>query len=100
MLDDHRTITAGEPTIILPDDIEPDVEDEEPISEADVIIDEIRREEPGAGFEKMSDFEIEDLRKELTQKGIPPYEIDTILEQARTLPRELLDELLKSLDMK
>jgi hypothetical protein len=48
--------------------------------------------------ERMSPHEIEELRRELERKGVPPYEIDTILEQARTLPRELVEELVKSLE--
>ncbi|MFW9982948.1 MAG: hypothetical protein ACFFE3_13665, partial [Candidatus Thorarchaeota archaeon] len=48
--------------------------------------------------EKMSMHEIEELRKELQQKGVPPYEIDTIIEQAKGLPRELVEELVKSLE--
>jgi hypothetical protein len=47
--------------------------------------------------EKLSDYEIEELRKELTARGVPPHEIDTIMEQAKVLPRELVDELVKSL---
>ncbi|MFX1484892.1 MAG: hypothetical protein ACFFCP_17070, partial [Promethearchaeota archaeon] len=48
--------------------------------------------------ERMSLHEIEELRKELQQKGVPPYEIDTIIEQAKELPRELVDELVRSLE--
>ncbi|MHA2143130.1 MAG: hypothetical protein ACXADD_16735 [Candidatus Thorarchaeota archaeon] len=49
------------------------------------------------GGEKLSDYEIEELRKELESRGIPPHEIDTIMEQARVLPRELVEELVRSL---
>jgi hypothetical protein len=55
-------------------------------------------EEPETKPERMSAYEIEELRKDLEQRGIPPYEIDTILEQARELPRELVEELVKSLE--
>ncbi|MFW9793449.1 MAG: hypothetical protein ACFFEE_04030 [Candidatus Thorarchaeota archaeon] len=48
--------------------------------------------------EKMSLHEIEELRKDLERRGVPPYEIDTIIEQAKELPRELVDELVKSLE--
>jgi hypothetical protein len=47
--------------------------------------------------EKLSDYEIEELRKELESRGVPPHEIDTIMEQARVLPRELVEELVRSL---
>ncbi|MFW9887559.1 MAG: hypothetical protein ACFFER_05215, partial [Candidatus Thorarchaeota archaeon] len=50
--------------------------------------------EPG---EKLSQFELDELRRELESRGVPPHEIDTIMEQARILPRELVEELVKSL---
>jgi hypothetical protein len=50
--------------------------------------------------EKMSLHEIEDLRRDLERKGVPPHEIITIIEQAKELPRELVDELVKSLEGK
>ena len=46
----------------------------------------------------MSPFEIEELRKELLEKGVLPSEIDVILKQAGELPRELVEELIRSLD--
>jgi hypothetical protein len=46
----------------------------------------------------MSPFEIEELRKSLLAKGVQPSEIDVILKQARELPRELVEELIRSLD--
>ena len=46
----------------------------------------------------MSPFEIEELRKELIEKGVPLAEIDIILKQAEELPRELIEELIRSLD--
>ena len=55
---------------------------------------EEEREAPG---EKMSLYEIEELRKDLERRGVPPHEIETIIEQAKELPRELVDELVKSL---
>ncbi len=47
--------------------------------------------------DKLSEYEIEELRKELEARGVPPHEIDTIMEQAKVLPRELIEELVKSL---
>jgi len=47
--------------------------------------------------EKLSQYELEELRKELESRGVPPHEIDTIMEQARVLPRELVEELVRSL---
>jgi hypothetical protein len=54
-------------------------------------------EEPAEPSDKLSQFELEELRKELEFRGVPPHEIDTIMEQARVLPRELVEELVRSL---
>ncbi|MFW9892375.1 MAG: hypothetical protein ACFFFO_09245, partial [Candidatus Thorarchaeota archaeon] len=48
--------------------------------------------------DRLSDFEIEDLRKQLEERGIPPEEIESIVKQARNLPSALIDDLLKSID--
>ncbi|MGY5856045.1 MAG: hypothetical protein RTS72_05545 [Candidatus Thorarchaeota archaeon] len=50
--------------------------------------------------EKMSMYELEELRRDLERRGVPPHEIDTIIEQAKDLPRELVEELVKSLEGK
>ncbi|MFX1483896.1 MAG: hypothetical protein ACFFCP_12010 [Promethearchaeota archaeon] len=58
-------------------------------------------EQPGQEVEfedRLSDFEIEDLRQQLEQRGIPQEEIEQIVKQARTLPSALIDDLLKSID--
>jgi hypothetical protein len=46
----------------------------------------------------LSPFEIEELRKELIEKGVPLTEVDILLKQAEELPRELVEELIRSLD--
>jgi hypothetical protein len=48
--------------------------------------------------DRLSDFEINELKKNLEQRGVLPHEIDTILEQARSLPRDLVEELVRSLE--
>jgi hypothetical protein len=48
----------------------------------------------------MSMYELEELRRDLERRGVPPHEIDTIIEQAKELPRDLVDELVKSLEGK
>ena len=48
--------------------------------------------------DRLSDFEIEDLRKQLKERGLPSKEIESIVEQARNLPSALIDDLLKSID--
>ncbi|MFW9811495.1 MAG: hypothetical protein ACFFF9_03500 [Candidatus Thorarchaeota archaeon] len=65
----------------------------------------VEPEEPGVPVEDfsftsdmLSPFEIEELEKELRDKGVPYSEIDIIVKQAKELPRELVEELIKSLD--
>jgi hypothetical protein len=50
--------------------------------------------------EKLSQFELEELKAELIKRGVPNHEINMIIEQARHLSRELVDELVKSLGLK
>ncbi|MGY5862588.1 MAG: LamG-like jellyroll fold domain-containing protein [Candidatus Thorarchaeota archaeon] len=58
---------------------------------------DVRKEfEVSSDVEKLSTFELEDLRMNLVRKGIQAHEIETIMEQVRNLPRDLADELLKS----
>ena len=47
--------------------------------------------------DQLSQFEIEELQIDLKKRGVPAHEIDTIIEQAKTLPRDLVEELIKSL---
>ena len=85
---------------------------EEPVEER-VFLDkeELKAEEPEpiietpsdevvVPTEKLSQFEIDELKAELIKKGVPIQEIDIIIEQARQLSRELVDELVKSLGLK
>ncbi|MHA3963834.1 MAG: hypothetical protein AM325_009855 [Candidatus Thorarchaeota archaeon SMTZ1-45] len=81
------------------------LEDEEPkeIPRKETVPpeDEVTYEEPPDTIsEKMSLYEIEELRKDLERRGVPPHEIETIIEQAKELPRELVEELVKSLEGK
>ncbi|UCH03543.1 MAG: hypothetical protein JSW05_08050, partial [Candidatus Thorarchaeota archaeon] len=46
--------------------------------------------------ERLSAFELEELKAELIRRGVPAHEIDVILEQAKRLPREMVEELIKS----
>ncbi|MCK5264821.1 MAG: hypothetical protein KAR03_04375, partial [Candidatus Thorarchaeota archaeon] len=77
-------------TVILPDTDETIVPDTEVSSET--VTDET------IPSDRLSPFEIEELEKDLKAKGVPLHEIDTILKQARELPRDLVDELIRSLD--
>ncbi|NHJ13848.1 MAG: DUF2341 domain-containing protein [Candidatus Thorarchaeota archaeon] len=51
--------------------------------------------EPDKEIARLSDMEIEMLRVQLHDEGASPNEINTILEQAREVPRALAMELLK-----
>ena len=73
--------------------------------------DEVKTEEPESIIEtpsdevvipteKLSQFEIDELKADLIKKGVPIHEIDTIIEQARKLSRDLVEELIKSLGLK
>ncbi|RDE12504.1 MAG: hypothetical protein C4K49_09875, partial [Candidatus Thorarchaeota archaeon] len=56
-------------------------------------------EEEKAEFEdRLSEFEIEDLRKQLQERKLPPDEVDMMVAQAKNLPKALIEELLKSID--
>jgi hypothetical protein len=94
-----------------------EIEDEEPEVERVILPteEEPTTPSPRAGFEEpetlgsmdfetpsdlLSPFEIEDLKRSLESRGVPAYEIDTILKQARELPRELVEELVRSLEKK
>ncbi|MFW9956306.1 MAG: hypothetical protein ACFFD3_17320, partial [Candidatus Thorarchaeota archaeon] len=94
--DEERIFLLDEEEVAEPLEEEVELPPEEKVD----IAKEIRTEEPLKITEKLSDYEIEELRKELQAKGVQPHEIDTIIEQARELPRELVDELLRSLDMR
>ncbi|MBD3406487.1 MAG: DUF2341 domain-containing protein [Candidatus Lokiarchaeota archaeon] len=50
----------------------------------------------GSG-DKLSDFELDELRKELKRRGVEDHEIDNLIDQAKELPREAIDALLDSI---
>ncbi|MHA2386850.1 MAG: hypothetical protein ACXAEE_11635, partial [Candidatus Thorarchaeota archaeon] len=77
-------------------DVEPEV-----VEEVEAIIgepDEVEEVVEIIMDDRLSAFEIEDLKIELIRRGVEPHEIDTILAQVKDLPRELVDELIKSVD--
>jgi len=59
-----------------------------------------KEEEVEIPSDRLSPFEIEELKKNLESRGVPLHEIDTILKQARQLPRDLVEELIESLEKK
>ena len=89
-------IALGEPVILTPDD-----EKAEDVITAitqeteESFVQEVEGKTPIS--DRLSDFEIKELKKDLEQRGVPPHEIDTILEQAKSLPRDLVEELIRSL---
>jgi hypothetical protein len=74
-------------------------EEEEEIKEIKSV-DKAPAEEEIVRTEKLSAYEIDELKADLIKKGVPNHEIDMIIEQARLLSRELVDELVKSLGLK
>jgi hypothetical protein len=90
-------IALAEPVILTPED-----------EKTEDVITAITREAEEAfvagaegmtpSSDRLSDFEINELKKNLEQRGVLPHEIDTILEQARSLPRDLVEELVRSLE--
>ena len=73
---------------------EPEVELEEELIVGDP--DEAEKPVEPEMEDRLSAFEVEDIKSELMRRGVPSHEIDTILHQVKDLPRELVDELIKS----
>ena len=48
--------------------------------------------------DRLSEFEVEELRAELVKRGLPEEEIESIVKQAKNLPSALIEDLLKSID--
>ncbi|MCK4279622.1 MAG: hypothetical protein KAW94_03495, partial [Candidatus Thorarchaeota archaeon] len=85
---------APEPEILTEEERKPEVE---PKPRKRVPSDVRKEFEVSSDVDKLSTFELEDLRMNLVRKGIQAHEIETIMEQVRDLPRDLVDELLKSI---
>jgi len=58
---------------------------------------EIQEAKPEEFEDRLSEFEIEDLRKDLVKAGVPKHEMKTLISQVRELPRELVNELIDSI---
>jgi hypothetical protein len=80
--------------------IEDEAEKETPFVDSETEHDESVEEEDAVRTEKLSAYEIDELKTELIRKGVPNHEIDMIIEQARQLSRELVEELVKSLGLR
>ena len=74
------------------------LEEEPEVEEEEVEVKKLIEEEPAAS-EKLSAYEIDELKTELLKRGVPNHEIDMIIEQARNLSRDLVEELVKSLGL-
>ena len=88
-------VTEEEPIILLPEE---EVPEEKPVEEVTEEVKEpVEEEVEKPPSDRLSQYELEELQKDLEKRGVPPHEIDTIMEQAKTLPRDLVEELVKSL---
>ncbi|MDH4215234.1 MAG: hypothetical protein OEV85_15070, partial [Candidatus Thorarchaeota archaeon] len=92
-----HALLAGEEPVAAIAPIEPEeyVEPPEP-EETEPAKPEITEIEEDILVDILSDYEIEEIRKKLIEAGVGKNELKTIIEQVRELPRELVDELLKS----
>jgi len=50
--------------------------------------------------DRLSDFDVQDLRLELQKRGLPAPEIESIVAQAKNLPKSLIADLLDSIEPK
>ncbi len=87
ILPDTEDEVHEEPVILRPDDVD----------SPRYLVKDAPDEDMSFSSDYLSPFEIEELQVELTRRGIPLQEIDIILEQARTLPRDLVEELIRSI---
>ncbi|MFW9889808.1 MAG: hypothetical protein ACFFER_16590, partial [Candidatus Thorarchaeota archaeon] len=78
-------------------DVEPEMVEE---VEAPIVMkpDEAEVEAEVEMEDRLSTFEIEDIKMELMSRGVPAHEIDVIVTQVKDLPRELVDDLIESID--
>jgi hypothetical protein len=92
-----RSLLAGEEPVAVsaPEAPEEIVEPEEPV-ETEIAAPEPIQVEEDIVIDILSDDEIEEIRKKLVKAGIGKSELKTIIDQVRELPRDLVDELLKS----
>jgi hypothetical protein len=104
-----RMLSGGE-SELKPSMYEEEPEEAQPPEVSRVIMPTERKEpavRPSADFEpapsgvedKLSQYELDELRSNLIRRGVPESEITTIMEQASTLSRDLVEELLRSLDL-
>nr|KXH77609.1 MAG: hypothetical protein AM324_03480 [Candidatus Thorarchaeota archaeon SMTZ1-83] len=91
-----RAIIRGEE---LP--VEPSKPEAKAISEPEPIPEEVPKEAPEKPLDellgRLAEHEIEILVEKLRRAGLPEHEVQNIVEQARQLPRELVDELVKTI---
>ena len=92
-----KSILAGEelPATPAPETPEKIVTPPEP-EKMEVAKPEFTEVEEDILVDLLSDHEIEEIRKKLQKAGISQNELKTIIDQVRELPRDLVDELLKS----
>ncbi len=93
-----RAILAGEEIeeIIEPEPVEERVQLQE-VEEPEKAVPEPIEFEEVVSTDMLSEDELKEIRKKLTNAGIKGSELETIMDQTRELPRELAEELLKSI---
>jgi hypothetical protein len=92
-----RSVLAGEEPVsaAAPETPEETVEPVEPV-ETEIVVPEPVEAEEDILIDVLSEDEIEEIRKKLVKAGVGKNELKTIIDQVRELPRDLVDELLKS----
>ena len=93
-----RAVLSGEEieTVIEPEPVKEkvvvaDAEELEPSQPEPIDFEEVD------STDMLSDDELSEIRQRLVKAGITGSELETIMDQTRELPRELAEELLKSI---
>ena len=92
-----RSLLAGEePAVVEAPSVPEETAEPLEVVEEEFVVPEVTEPEEDIVVDLLSDDEIEEIRKKLVAAGISKNELKTIIDQVRELPRELVDELLKS----
>ncbi len=93
-----RAVLAGEviEEVTEPEPVEESVEAER-VEELEEAVPEPLDFDEVDSTDRLSEYELEEIRQRLMNAGIKRTELETIMDQTRELPRELAEELLKSI---
>jgi hypothetical protein len=86
------------PLILVAEDALPDDKEVTKPDKVDKRVEPDIEEPEVSATDRLSQYELEELKKDLEAREIPAHEIETIMEQAKKLPRDLIEELLESLE--